>query len=158
MSGLPMMACSDRRPILPVVHWITRNGWPVVVALIWGSSAGVIELIMFNPPTRAGAGRLLRRVNFAVPDNFPAVYRRHPPTEPTARAGWVMPTRSEQPVFDTCQYRLDVVLCIEQALNFGQIASAATDRRAASELRSTVSDCSLDFAQHIDKPPLLTLL
>jgi hypothetical protein len=29
-----MMACSDRRPILPVVHWITRNGWPAVVALI----------------------------------------------------------------------------------------------------------------------------
>src|ERR1700744_5265569 len=26
MSGLPMMACNDRRPMSPVVHWITRNG------------------------------------------------------------------------------------------------------------------------------------
>src|ERR1700722_20899569 len=26
MSGRPMMACSDRRPMFPVVHWITRNG------------------------------------------------------------------------------------------------------------------------------------
>jgi hypothetical protein len=26
MSGRPMIACSDRRPMLPVVHWITRIG------------------------------------------------------------------------------------------------------------------------------------
>jgi hypothetical protein len=71
---------------------------------------------MFNPPMRAGAGQLLHRVNFAVPDNFLAVYRRRRPNEPTARAGWVLPNQSEQPVFDTCQYRLDVVFCIEQAL------------------------------------------
>jgi hypothetical protein len=118
----------------------------------------VIELIMFNPPTPAGAGQLLRRVNFAVPDNFPAVDRRRPPAEPTARAASVMLTRSEQPVFDTCQCRLDVVLCVEQVLNPAQIASAATDGRAALAPRPTVSDCSLNLAQQVDKPPLLTLL
>src|SRR5947209_2340619 len=42
MSGLPMMACNDRRPILPVVHWITRSGRGAV-AFIWGSLA-MIEL------------------------------------------------------------------------------------------------------------------
>src|SRR5256885_5667603 len=26
MSSRPMIACSDRRPILPVVHWMTRKG------------------------------------------------------------------------------------------------------------------------------------
>jgi hypothetical protein len=66
-----MMACSDRRPMLPVVHWITRSGWSLV-ALIWGSFAGVIELIMFNQPTSTRSGHLLHRVNFAVTDNFPA--------------------------------------------------------------------------------------
>jgi hypothetical protein len=118
----------------------------------------VIELIMFNPRMRAGAGQLLPGVNFAVPDNFPVVYRRRPPAEPTARAGWVMPIRSEQPVFDTCQYWLDVVLCIEQALSSAQIASAATDGRADLALRPTVINCSLNLPQHIDKLAPLTLL
>src|ERR1700719_1370622 len=48
MSGLPMIACSDRRPMFPVVHWITRNGRSVLVVLIGCSFAGVIGLIMFN--------------------------------------------------------------------------------------------------------------
>jgi hypothetical protein len=113
---------------------------------------------MFNPPTRSGAGHLLHRVNFAVPDNFPAICRRRPPTEPTARAGQVMPTRSEQPVFDTCQCRSDVVFYIKQALNLAQIAYAATDGRVAPVPRPTVSDCSLNLAQQVDKPPSLTLL
>src|ERR1700755_1439020 len=26
MSSRPMMACSDRLPMLPVVHWMTRSG------------------------------------------------------------------------------------------------------------------------------------
>src|SRR5512135_1355302 len=34
MSGLPMTACSERRPMLPVVHWITRSGRPVLVVLM----------------------------------------------------------------------------------------------------------------------------
>src|ERR1700744_732058 len=72
ISGRPMMACSDRRPMFPVVHWITRSGWSALVALIWGSFADVIELIIFNRLTAAGAGQLLRRVNFGDPDNFPA--------------------------------------------------------------------------------------
>jgi hypothetical protein len=42
-----------------------------LVALIDGSFAGVTELIMFNRPAGPGGGQLLRRVNFAVPDNFP---------------------------------------------------------------------------------------
>jgi hypothetical protein len=29
-----MMACSDRRPMLPVVHWITRSGRSVLALLI----------------------------------------------------------------------------------------------------------------------------
>jgi hypothetical protein len=56
MSGLPMMACSDRRPMFPVVHWITRNGRSALVVLIGGSFAGAIGLIMFNP-ARVHAGR-----------------------------------------------------------------------------------------------------
>jgi hypothetical protein len=47
----------------------------------------VIELIMFNRQMRAGAGQLLRRVNFAVPDNFRAVCRQRLSPEPTARGG-----------------------------------------------------------------------
>src|ERR1700758_3336103 len=37
MSGLPMMACNDRRPMLPVVHWITRNGRSALIGwlLCW---------------------------------------------------------------------------------------------------------------------------
>jgi hypothetical protein len=57
--------------MLPVVHWMTRSGWSLV-ALIEGSFAGVIELIIFNRPTPTRAGHLLHRVNFAVSDNFPA--------------------------------------------------------------------------------------
>jgi hypothetical protein len=41
--------------MLPVVHWITRSGWSLV-ALIWGSFAGVIELIMFNWLTSTHSG------------------------------------------------------------------------------------------------------
>ena len=26
MSGRPMIACSERRPMLPVVHWMTLSG------------------------------------------------------------------------------------------------------------------------------------
>ncbi len=33
MSGLPMIACSDRRPILPVIHWITLSGRAVVAVM-----------------------------------------------------------------------------------------------------------------------------
>jgi hypothetical protein len=113
---------------------------------------------MFNPPTRTGAGQLSRRVNFAVPDNFRGGYRRRPAPEPAARAGRVLPTDSEQWVFDTCQYRVDVVFCIKQALNSAEIASAATDGLAVLAPQPTVIDCSLNFAQHIDKPPRLTLL
>jgi hypothetical protein len=84
---------------------------------------------MFNPPTRTGAGHLLHRVNFAVPDNFPAIQ----PSAPADHAHGGCPLgaadRSEQPIFDTCQCRLDVVLYIEQALNEAEIASAATDGR-----------------------------
>src|ERR1700677_4619883 len=34
MSGRPMMACSDRRPMLPVVHWITRSERSGLVVLM----------------------------------------------------------------------------------------------------------------------------
>src|ERR1700744_3656219 len=34
MAGRPMMACSDRRPMFPVVHWMTRNGPSVLAVLI----------------------------------------------------------------------------------------------------------------------------
>jgi hypothetical protein len=57
--------------MLPVVHWMTRSGWSLV-ALIEGSFAGVIELIIFIRPAPTRAGHLLHRVNFAVSDNFPA--------------------------------------------------------------------------------------
>jgi hypothetical protein len=77
---------------------------------------------------------------------------------PTPRAGRLAPTAPEQPVFDTCQYRSDVVLCIEQALNSTQIASAATDGRVGLAPQPTVSECSLNLAQQVDKPPLPTLL
>src|SRR5271157_1063716 len=54
MSGLPMIACSDRRPMFPVVHWITRNGRSALVVLIGCSScAGAIGLIMINRGPRA---------------------------------------------------------------------------------------------------------
>src|ERR1700733_5701315 len=34
MSGRPMMACSDRRPMFPVVHWMTRKGRSALAVLI----------------------------------------------------------------------------------------------------------------------------
>ena len=49
MSGLPMIACSERRPMLPVVHWITRNGRSGLVLLIGCSFAVAIGLICSNP-------------------------------------------------------------------------------------------------------------
>jgi hypothetical protein len=49
---------------------------------------------MFNRPIGTGAGHLLRRVNFADPDNFAAFYRRRPPIPPSSRAGQVAPTEA----------------------------------------------------------------
>jgi hypothetical protein len=49
MSGLPMMECSDRLPMFPVVHWMTRKGRSALVVLIGGSFAGAVATIMFTP-------------------------------------------------------------------------------------------------------------
>ena len=48
MSRRPMIACSDRRPMLPVVHWMTRSG----------RSAGVVVMQVC---IRACHARTLRR-------------------------------------------------------------------------------------------------
>ena len=67
MSGLPMMACSDRRPMFPVVHWITRTGRSALVVLIGCSFAPVRrESLLPQYSDALGGGYVPRapRVNY----------------------------------------------------------------------------------------------
>src|ERR1700733_1697841 len=41
MSSRPMMACRERLPMLPVVHWITRSGRSAVLVVMCASSLRV---------------------------------------------------------------------------------------------------------------------
>src|SRR4030081_2563500 len=53
MSARPMMACSDRRPMFPVVHWMTRRGRSDFVLDMGVSSMSVrcdVDTIGRRPP------------------------------------------------------------------------------------------------------------
>jgi hypothetical protein len=99
-----------------------------------GSFAGVIELIMFNRPTSTRSGYLLRRVNFAVPDNFRPDTTEVRGLAVPARTKWGWAGRREQPVIDTGQSWLDPVMRLERIRWRLETVTAATtpDRDAGA--------------------------
>src|SRR5882757_9390393 len=56
MSLRPMMECSERVPMFPVVHWITRSGRSVVVVMCASSLRRLVDTF-WNMYTRALARR-----------------------------------------------------------------------------------------------------
>jgi hypothetical protein len=132
--------------MLPVVHWITRSGWSLV-ALIWGSFAGVLELIMFNRPTSTRSGHLLHRVNFAVTDNFPAFHRRGARIAVPVRTRWGWAGRNEQPVINTCRSWLGPVARLERSsLAARNLYCRNTKRRGAGRAADRWADWTASAA------------
>ena len=99
MSSRPMMACSERLPMLPVVHWITRSGrWVLMHASSLGRFTGHLWSVCIredslNRPSRRTAGTISAMQHFLRHPQS----RIHPQPVPISRSAHGLRRRTALP-------------------------------------------------------------